>query len=76
LGRLLCESGRKKVVAGGVKGVVAEAAWGMGKELGENGQADAAEEAQAVVGWGKAVVGILTGEITEGKGHHGVGKGG
>jgi hypothetical protein len=68
----------KKVVAVGVKGVVAEAAGGtMGKELGENGQAEAPEEAQAVVGGGEAVVGIEAGEIVEGRGHHaGVGKGG
>jgi hypothetical protein len=66
----------KKVVAVGVKGVVAEAAGGMGKELRENWQAEAAEEAQAVVGGGKAVVGMKAGVIVEGKGHHGVGKGG
>jgi hypothetical protein len=66
----------KEVVAVGVKGAVAEAAGGMWKELGENGQAEAAEESQAVVGGGKAVVGIEAGEIVEGKGHHRVGKGG
>jgi hypothetical protein len=72
----------KKVVAIGVNGAAAEAAEGMGKELGENGQAEVAEEAQAVVGGGEAVVrveavvGVEAGEIMEGRGHHGVGKGG
>jgi hypothetical protein len=34
------------------------------------------EEANAVVGRGKAVVGVLAGEVMEGNGHHGVSKGG
>jgi hypothetical protein len=73
------EAAGKKVVAIGVtKGVAAEAAGGMGKDLGENenGQAEAAEEAQVVVGGGEAVVGIKAGDIVEGRGHHGAGKGG
>jgi hypothetical protein len=48
----------------------------MGKEVGENGEAEAAEEAQAVVGRREVVVGIEAGEIVEGRCHHGVGKGG
>jgi hypothetical protein len=35
-----------------------------------------AEEAYVVVGWGKAVMGVLAGEVVEGNGHHGVSKGG
>jgi hypothetical protein len=66
----------KKLVAVEVKGVGAEGAGGMGKEVGKNGQVEAAEEAQAVVGRREAVVGIKAGEIVEGRGHHGVGKGG
>jgi hypothetical protein len=46
----------KNMVAIGVSGAAAEAAEGMGKELRENGEAEAAEEAQAVVGGGEAVV--------------------
>jgi hypothetical protein len=38
------------VVAVGVNGAAAEAAAGMGKEVGKDGEAEAAEEAQAVVG--------------------------
>jgi hypothetical protein len=64
------------VVTVGVKGVVVEAAGRMGKEGGGNGQVKAVDEAQLVVRGGKAVVGVLVGEIVEGKGHHGVGKGG
>jgi hypothetical protein len=54
--RWLCGIGRKKVVAIGVRGVVAEAAGGMGKEGGENGQAEAAEDAQLVVLRGRKTV--------------------
>jgi hypothetical protein len=71
------EAAGKKVDTIVVKGVAAEApAGGMGKELRENGQAEAAEEAQAVVRRGKMVVGIEAGDIMEDKDHHGVGKGG
>jgi hypothetical protein len=65
----------KKVVTIGVNGAAAEAAEGMGKEqVREDGEAEAAEEAQAVVRRGKAVVGIKAGETVEGRGHHGIGK--
>jgi hypothetical protein len=54
----------------------AEGAEGIGEEVGENGQAEAAEEAEAVVGRREAVFGVKAGEIVEGGGHHGVCKGG
>jgi hypothetical protein len=71
--RRLCGSGRKKVVAIEVKGAGAERAGGVGKEVRKNGQAEAEEEAQVVVGRQEAVVGIEAKEILEGRGHHGVG---
>jgi hypothetical protein len=52
----------KKVVAVEVKGAGAERAGGVGKEVGKNGQAEASEEAQVVVGRREAVVGIKAGE--------------
>jgi hypothetical protein len=66
----------KEVVAVEVKGTSAEGAGGIGEDVGKNGQAEAAEEAQAVVGRREAVCGIEAGEIVEGRGHHGVCKGG
>jgi hypothetical protein len=64
----------KKVVAVGVNGAVAEAAACMGKEVRDNGEAEAAEEALVVARRQKSIVGIKAGEIVEGRCHHGVGK--
>jgi hypothetical protein len=38
----------------------------------ENGEAEAAKKTELVVGRGKAVVGVLAGEVMEGDGQHGV----
>ena len=69
-------SAGEKVVTVRVKRVVAVMTGFGGKLGGEDGQAKAAEEAELVIGVGKAVVGVLAGKVVEGDSHHGVSKGG
>jgi hypothetical protein len=76
-GSLVVAAG-EEVVTVEVKGALAGRAKGV-REVGrEDGEImEAAEEAELVVGWCEAVVGILAGEVMEGHGKkHGVGKGG
>lgn len=66
----------EKVVAVRVKGAVARGAGGVWEVVGEDREAEAAEEAECIVGRGEAVMGVLAGEVMEGDGKHGVGEGG
>jgi hypothetical protein len=67
----------EEVVAVGVEGAVTRGAGGIGEEVvGEDGETEAAEKTELIVGRGEAVVGVLAGEVVEGDGKHGVGEGG
>jgi hypothetical protein len=72
-GSLVVAAG-EEVVTVEVKGVVAgraKSVWEVGRK---DGEMEAAEEAELVVGWREAVMGVLAGEVMEGHGEHGVGK--
>ena len=75
-GSSLVVAAGEEVIAIEVKGVLAGGAEGGREVSRKDGETEAAEEAELVVGWGEAVVGVLAGKVVEGNGKHGVGKGG
>jgi hypothetical protein len=69
-------SAGEKVVTARVKRAVAVMTGLVGMLDREDGYAKAAEEAELVIGAGKAVVRVLAGKVVKGNSHHGVSRGG
>jgi hypothetical protein len=70
------ETAGEEVIPVRVKGAVAETAEGVREVVGEDGEAEAAEKADLIVGRGETVLMILAREVVEGDRKHGVGEGG